>query len=133
MFRINSDLVASKLLEGEDLVDERTLGLHALNPFIHSISSPRGYMMSSHLSQVVPLLFGDEKITLSGVESNLSQNTFSIKAEADFRVIKVIPRYNVIGGVDKINSKLITSNYIKLLDSNTNGLKILKTYILTIL
>ena len=107
MFRANSDLIAKTLLEGEDLVDERTLGLHALNPFIHAISSPRGYMMSSHLSQVVPLLFGDERITMSGVDTNLSENTFSIKAEADYRVIKVIPRYNVIGGVDKINSKLI--------------------------
>ena len=106
-FRANSAIISKALLGDIDTIDERTLGLHALNPFIHCISSPRGYMMSSHLSQVVPLLFGDEKITLSGVESQLAQNTFSIKAEADFRVIKIIPRYNVIGGVDKITSKLV--------------------------
>lgn len=107
IFRANSAIVSKALLGDIDTVDERTLGLHALNPFIHCISSPRGYMMSSHLSQVVPLLNGDEKITLSGVESQLAQNTFSVKAEADYRVIKIIARYNVIGGVDKINSKII--------------------------
>lgn len=104
---------AQALIDPTMIVKEQTLGIHALNPFVVYNSSPRSYMMSSHLSQAVTLINGDEKIIQSGVESQLAQNTFSVKAQGDLRVIRVIPKYNVMGGVDKINSYLIIGQNIE--------------------
>lgn len=104
---------AKSLIDPTMIVKEQTLGLHALNPFVMYNSSPRSYMMSSHISQAVCLINGDEKIIQSGVEYQLAQNTFSVKALDDLRVIKVIPKYNVMGGIDKINSYLIIGQNIE--------------------
>lgn len=88
---------------------EELVSIHAINPFVSHNSSPRSYMLSSHLSQIVTIINGEEKIIQTGIEYQLAQNTFSKKADADFRLIKIINRYNMMGAntVNKINYKLL--------------------------
>lgn len=90
------------IAEGLD-IDETLLGIHAINPFIRNLSASRSIMLSSHLSQALTLKDGDEKIIQTGVESQLSENTFSRKIENDSRVISMHKRYGGVGagGIDK--------------------------------
>ena len=74
-------------------IKEELIGIHASNPFIRETSSVRAYMMSSHLSQAIPIYHGDEKIVQTGLEKQFGANTFSKKIDKDSRIIKVIPRY----------------------------------------
>ena len=81
----------------EDLeLTEELLSIHSINPFIANMSSPRSVMMSSHLSQIITLNNGEEKIIQTGLEKQLGRNTFSRKFENDARIITIINRY---GGV----------------------------------
>ena len=75
-----------------DIRDEHA-SIHAANAFIKFISSPRSYMMGQHFGQSVPIMFGDEKITQTGLEKQLGENTFSKTIEKDSYVNKVISRY----------------------------------------
>ena len=79
---------------------EEMISFHSLNPFIDTVSSSRGYMMSAHYAQSLTIKHGDEKIIQTGLEKQFGDNTFSKKAETDIRIIKSIKRYN---GID-INS-----------------------------
>ena len=76
---------------------EELLGLHSLNPFIPTVSSARGYMLSNMFSQIITVKNGDEKIIQSGLEQQFGDNTFSKKLKHDSRILSVIKRYN---GVD---------------------------------
>lgn len=78
-----------------DIRDEHA-SIHAANAFIKFISSPRSYMMGQHFGQSVPIMFGDEKITQTGLEKQLGENTFSKTIEKDSYVHKVISRYESI-------------------------------------
>lgn len=90
-------------------ITEELLSFHAINPFIKNISSARSYMSSSHVSQSLPIHYGDEHIIQTGLETQFAQNTFSKKTHSDVRVIKVIPRYRGISSttVTKVVSYLI--------------------------
>lgn len=79
-------------------VDEQLLSIHAMNPFITHLSSPRSIMFSSHLSQALTLTNGEEKIVQTGLEKQFGANTFSKKIENDARIISIIKRYD---GIDR--------------------------------
>lgn len=90
-------------------IKEELLSFHALNPFGPNCSSARLYMMSSHISQSLPIYGGEEKIIQSGLEKQFGQNTFFKKVEKeDFKVIKVIPRYRGISG-DSVSRRVYYS------------------------
>lgn len=92
--------MASKMEELK--VQEELLSFHAMNPFIGSTSSARSYMSSSHVSQSITLMHGEERIIQTGVEKQFAGNTFNHKADEDFRVLGVIPRYRGIAA-DTVN------------------------------
>jgi len=73
----------------------------AVNPFCNHNSAARSLMLSSHMSQALTLLNGDEKIIQSGIERELGRQTFDKKLVNDSRIISIIPRYK--NGID-INS-----------------------------
>lgn len=75
-------------------IREELVSIHALQPFIAHNSSPRGYMFSSHLSQSLTINNSEEKIIQSGLEQQLSYNTFAIVIPCDAKIIKVLKRYN---------------------------------------
>lgn len=79
------------------------ISIHALNPFVPNLSSPRGYMMGQHLSQSLTIMNGDEKIIQTGLEKQLGDNTFSKRTEDDTYIHKIIKRYESVSsaGVDK--------------------------------
>lgn len=95
---INSKQISEGFVKDPDLkIREELLSFHAMNPFCAQTSSSRSYMMSSHISQSLPIYGGAEKIIQSGLEKQFGENTFSKKIEGgDFKVIKVIPRYRGI-------------------------------------
>lgn len=74
-------------------------GIHALNPFVMHNSSPRNAMFSSHLGQRLVIEGADESIIQTGVESDFSKYTFSVKMPENGRIIKLIHKYPE--GVDK--------------------------------
>lgn len=106
----NTEKVKDNLFPDNNLkIREELLSLHALNPFVSYLSSSRSYMYSLHLSQALPIYGAEEKIIQSGLEKQFGENTHSHKAENDFRVIAVIPRYRGISSdsVTKVISYLI--------------------------
>jgi len=77
------------------------MSITAVNPLCNHNSAARSLMLSSHLSQALTLLHGDEKILQSGIERELGKQTFNRELKNDSRIIAVVPRYK--SGVD-INS-----------------------------
>ena len=96
---------------------EAFLGLHALNPFITTLSSSRSSMLSGHLSQIISLSNGDEKIVQSGMEKQFGDNTFSKKLENDSRILNIITRYN---GID-VNHASETTELTIVFEDLTTG------------
>lgn len=79
------------------------LGFHAISPFgVNHNSASRGTMASSHFSQKLTLLEGDEKLIQTGFEKEIGKYTFSIKAPVNMRIITVIDRYPQSVGKDAI-------------------------------
>lgn len=77
-------------------ITEEYIGLHAVNPFIANNSSARSYMFSNHISQIVTLEHGEEKIIQTGLEKQFGDTTFSKKLENDSRILNILTRYNGI-------------------------------------
>jgi hypothetical protein len=90
-------------------IREELISIHAINAFVAHDSSPRAYMMSSHLSQIITIKNGDEKIIQTGLEQQFGDNTFSRKTLSDVRVLNVIPRYRGISAnsVDKVTELFV--------------------------
>lgn len=103
------------------------VSIHAVNPFVQYLSSPRGYMMAQHLAQSLTIMNGDEKIIQTGLEKQLGENTFSKKIERDCVVHKIIKRYESVSdsGIDKEVEKLLLIEY---LDDNTLDYITVPTY-----
>ena len=99
-------------------IDEQLVSIHSINPFIPSASSSRAAMLSSHLSQMVTLNNGDEKIIQTGMEKQLGANTFSVKLENDARIINVVKLY---GGID-INSVNTTTELLIIYEDLVTGM-----------
>lgn len=88
----------------EDLkIREEFIGIHAMNPFFPEVSSARGYMSSSHFSQDLTIINGDEKIIQTGLEKQFGKNTFSCKVDTDSRVLKIVERYNGVS-INAVNA-----------------------------
>lgn len=96
-------------------VIEELVGLHSINPFIRELSSSRSYMSSSHLSQSLTPIFGNEKIIQTGLEKQFAENTFSKKVEEDVKVLKVIKRYEGVSSdtVDKLTEYLVITESLE--------------------
>lgn len=75
-------------------LDPRYVSITALNPFMNHNSASRGLMLSSHLSQAVTLLKGDEQIIQGGMDRELGKTSMMYKFDCDARVISIIPRYH---------------------------------------
>lgn len=94
-------------------VRDELVSIHAISPFIRECSSARCHMASSHLSQSLTVLHGDEKIIQTGLEQQFGENVLNVKIEDDVKIVKVIPRYHSIdvNGVNKrVETLLITEN-----------------------
>ena len=98
-------------------IREELVSIHGMNPFLAHDSSSRAYMMSAHLSQALTLEFGDERIIQTGYESQFGDNTFACKADEDFKVLKVVDRYN---GIDK-NSVDKTTQIMVIVENIATG------------
>jgi len=75
-------------------------------------------MLSSHLSQMLTLNNGDEKIIQTGIEKQLGANTFSKKLENDSRIINVVKLY---GGID-VNSVNTTTELVIIFEDLVTGM-----------
>lgn len=98
---------------------EELVGYHSINPFIKNTSASRGYMMSSHSSQRLTLVGGDEKIIQTGLEKQFGKNTLSTKAENDYNLIKVVNRYN---GISNKYASVTTEKTLIVEDAETGEL-----------
>lgn len=78
------------------------LSIHATNAFVDTVSSARGIMYSSHLSQTPVIAGSCEKRIQTGVERELGRSTFSIKMPANGTILRVIERYPKSVGIDSI-------------------------------
>jgi len=87
---------------------EELISIHAINPFLQHNSSPRGLMSSSHISQILTLNNGDEKIIQSGLEKQFGGNTWSRKLENDSRIVSVIRRYDGIDATSVTETTEVT-------------------------
>jgi len=102
MARIDKIFTPTPDTEGLDIREE-LYGIHALNPFAQYNSSARLAMMTSHISQMLPLENGEEPIIQTGLEKQLGENTWSVKIPNDARIVQIISRYGGIG-VNTVNS-----------------------------
>jgi len=98
-------------------ITEDMVSIHSLNPFIANNSSPRAIMYSSHLSQIITLEHGEERIIQTGLEKQFGENTFSKKIENDSRVITIIKKY---GGIDS-NSVTTTTELVLIYEDLVTG------------
>lgn len=87
---------ASSTLDPDLQVREELISIHALNPFTPHSSSPRGLMMSGHISQIAVIEGGEPQIVQSGVSNQLAEHTFRIEVERDAHVICMLKRYTSI-------------------------------------
>lgn len=84
------------------------LGVLSLNPFVAHNSSPRGQMMSSHISQILVVKGSTERRIQTGMEREYGKYTFSIKTPGEhgdrggIEIIKIIERYPYKIGMDAI-------------------------------
>lgn len=79
-------------------VREELIGPHVINPLVMHNSSARSYMSTSHLSQMVTLVEGDEPILETGVDSQLSKHTFGPLVTDDVVIMRVVNRYDNMSG-----------------------------------
>lgn len=76
------------------------IGTAAINSFIANTSSPRAVMDFSHFSAHLPLLTPDEKVVKAGIEYELGKYINDVRAEHDYVIKAIIPRYREYGVVD---------------------------------
>lgn len=85
---------------GKTEIKPEFIGTAAINSFIANTSSPRAVMDFSHFSAHLPLLTPDEKVVKSGIEYELGKYINDVRAEHDYIVKAIIPRYREYGVVD---------------------------------
>jgi len=88
-------------------LSHKLFSMGAINGFIEHNSSPRGLMMSSHISQLVVINEPEEDVTQTGLEDELRKYTVAKLVENDSEIISVIKRYNMLGETDKVASRLV--------------------------
>ena len=86
--------IIEEAIDTSDLaIREEFVSLSAMNPMSPHNSAPRGTMMLGQFSQSVPLINPKPKIIQTGIEAQLSENTFKCIIEKDC-VIKAIVTTN---------------------------------------
>jgi DNA-directed RNA polymerase beta subunit len=75
--------------EGLEITD-KTYSFHSINPFVKHLSSPRSNMMTTHMSQMLPIKDGELKIIQTGIERQMVTSSFSVITQYDYTVISVI-------------------------------------------
>lgn len=88
------------------MLNHKFFSAAAINSCIEHNSSPRGLMMSSHISQALVLIDSRENILQTGMELEFGKYTISKKLKTTSEVISVIKRYQTM------NSKQEVSEYI---------------------
>lgn len=85
-------------------IKDELISVHAINPFIANLSASRGAMVSSHLSQTLPITYNEPKIIQTGLEKQFVDIAICKKIHNDVKVVRVIDRYRGIGAtsVEKI-------------------------------
>lgn len=80
-------------------LNERLVGMPALNPFFRSVSGPRAAMFNKHISQRPTLLNPTSQRLATGVGFELGKYTYKLEIPANSYIIDVIPKYsNTIHG-----------------------------------
>ncbi len=91
------------------------LGITACNPFAAMNSSPRLVMFFNHFSQRPSLLTPDSKIVKTGIEFELAKYINDIRAENDYIVKAIIPRY-FNSGFNVLSSMILIVEYEKVVN-----------------
>lgn len=108
-------------------LDRYFLNLSGLNTYAGEISSPRGSMHASHLSQALVIQGSTERFHQTGMEYEYGKRTFKIEMPVDARILKVIHRYPKRAGISNIkhnpqsivvyeNAKTSEVNYLNITD-----------------
>lgn len=99
MLNFNSHLnVPSPSFQPNEL-NERLVGIPALNPFFRSVSGPRAAMFNKHISQRPTLLYPTAQRLATGVGFELGKYTYKLEIPANSYIVDVIPKYsNTIHG-----------------------------------
>lgn len=71
-------------------LDPRLLQVHALVPFVRSITASRGDMFASEIGQAPPLKGSEIRRIMTGMEREFGKYTFMVKVPEDSTVIAVI-------------------------------------------
>lgn len=74
-------------------LNERLVGIPALNPFFRSVSGPRAAMFNKHVSQRPTLLTPSSQRLVTGVGHELGKYTYSLKIPAGAYIVDVIPKH----------------------------------------
>lgn len=85
---------------GKTEIKPEFVGTAAINSFIANTSSPRAVMDFSHFSAHLPLLTPDEKVVKTGIEYELGKYINDVRADHDYVVKAIIPRYREFGVID---------------------------------
>lgn len=73
------------------------LSMAGINPFCSTVSSPRMVMDASHTAQRPSLISPDEPVIKTGIEFELGKYINDVRAEHDYTVKAVIPKYKEYG------------------------------------
>jgi DNA-directed RNA polymerase beta subunit len=85
---------------GKTEIKPEFVGTAAINSFIANTSSPRAVMDFSHFSAHLPLLTPDEKVVKSGIEYELGKYINDVRADHDYVIKAIVPRYREAAGGD---------------------------------
>jgi len=87
------------------------IGLAGVNSFVGNTSSSRLVMdVASHFPAHLPLLNPDEKLIKTGIEYELGKYINDVKADHDYVVKAIVPRYREYG-VDQVPTYTILAEY----------------------
>lgn len=86
-------------------LDERLVGIPAINPFFRSVSGPRAAMFNKHMSQRPTILEPTSQRLQTGVGYELGKYTYKLTIPENSYISAVIPKYsnNITSGVAKTN------------------------------
>ena len=125
-FDWRSNIDSYKELDPDLKLNHKMFSMASLNPFIEHNSSPRGLMMSSHISQLVVINNPEENMIQTGVEKELGKYTAAKVADEDCEVISVIKRYNILGTGNKVDEDEIAEYLLMVRNLETGVLDIIQ-------
>lgn len=94
-------------------LDERLVGIPALNPFFRSVSGPRAAMFNKHISQRPTISQPTTQRLQTGVGYELGKYTYQINIPEGVYVSAVVPKYgNSLVSTTKFKNPLSTVIYV---------------------